>query len=427
MFVELNELRSVVVRPPAGALAHPEPWGELAERLRCAFLVGVQERAVWEGWARGRGCEVLPWSSGYLIPVKGNIRAALEALDAQPYEAVYLCFDDGELPEAISTRLGTLLVGQDPGDSLPDYVADDVADAVAVLNAVAGGSLHGYAAEVFGSVGHGSGRRHGFFLSEVAGIVPPEMVGRMDVVVTGRYFASGDARQGKHQPTYRLQRLKERAHYGLPFVPPLASVLRVIDGQRPIGAVTCVPARPGGGGSAPLAEVVARACLHEPGRPGRVPLRADILCCVRDYPPQKTLGSVSRRSNVRGAFAVSGARPPEHVVVVDDIITTGSTVSECARTLLAAGARFVTALCLGRDQSWIPQPDSAGALACQKPGCGGKLVMRLNSRTDRAFWGCSEYFAGGGSHTTVDWRTGLRAYNALNRRDDIEGALDLPF
>ena len=426
MFVELNELRCVVVHPPAGALPDPEPWAELTDRLRCAFLVGVQERAAWERWAQGRRCEVLPWSSAYLIPVKGNIRAALEALDAQPYEAVYLCFDDSELQEAIPTRLGTLLVGQDPGENLPDYVADDVQDAVAGVAAVAGGSVHGYAAEVFGSVGHGFRRRHGFFLSAPQ-IVPPAMADSMDVVVTGRYFASGDARHGKHQPTYRLQRLKERAHYGLPFVRPLAAVLRAIDSQRPVGTVTCVPPRPGAGGPSPLADVVAQACVNEAGRQGELAFRADILRCVRDYPPQKTLGGGGRRSNVRGAFVVSAASPPEHVVVVDDIITTGSTVAECARILLGAGARFVTVVCLGRDQSWIPRADSGSGLACPKPGCTGSLLMRLNSGTDQAFWGCSEYRNGAGCRTTMDWRSGFRAYNALNRRDDIEDALDLPF
>ena len=46
----------------------------------------------------------------------------------------------------------------------------------------------------------------------------------------------------------------------------------------------------------------------------------------------------------RVAHALAGAR----VLLVDDLFTTGSTASECARTLLAAGASDVTCVTLAR-------------------------------------------------------------------------------
>ena len=88
----------------------------------------------------GRNGCVVPFSEEYLVPIKGNIRCALEQIGAQPYESVYVCFDEAELQEAILTRLGTVLVGQDPLRIMPDIVAEDSDDAVTALKAVAGES-----------------------------------------------------------------------------------------------------------------------------------------------------------------------------------------------------------------------------------------------------------------------------------------------
>jgi len=66
--------------------------------------------------------------------------------------------------------------------------------------------------------------------------------------------------------------------------------------------------------------------------------------------PQVGLGREDRSVNVRGAFAV---RKPERVagktvLLVDDVSTTGSTLTECVRTLLKAGADSVAVLTLAK-------------------------------------------------------------------------------
>jgi ComF family protein len=66
--------------------------------------------------------------------------------------------------------------------------------------------------------------------------------------------------------------------------------------------------------------------------------------------PQVGLGREERSVNVRGAFTV---RKPERtagkrVLLVDDVYTTGSTLLECTRTLLDAGADSVAILTLAR-------------------------------------------------------------------------------
>ncbi len=68
------------------------------------------------------------------------------------------------------------------------------------------------------------------------------------------------------------------------------------------------------------------------------------LVRVRHTPPQIHLPRTGRIENVRGAFAPkAGAKlDGAHVLLVDDVTTTGATANEASRTLLSAGASCVT-------------------------------------------------------------------------------------
>jgi len=79
-------------------------------------------------------------------------------------------------------------------------------------------------------------------------------------------------------------------------------------------------------------------------------LVTDVLVRRRYTSQQARLSASKRRENVRGAFAVRRPQAVEgrSVLLVDDVLTTGATVEECARTLRKAYVREVTVLTLAR-------------------------------------------------------------------------------
>jgi len=92
------------------------------------------------------------------------------------------------------------------------------------------------------------------------------------------------------------------------------------------------------------AELIARAALKRMGG-DRAQFASDVLKRVRPTVSQIGLTRPQRRDNIRGAFQVVHLNRVEgrSILLVDDVLTTGTTASECARVLRKAGA----------DQVWV--------------------------------------------------------------------------
>lgn len=92
------------------------------------------------------------------------------------------------------------------------------------------------------------------------------------------------------------------------------------------------------------AELLARPL----GRALGIQTEADWLRRTRFTAPQVGLGPEERQTNVSGAFAAGAAVRGRNVLLIDDVLTTGATMTAAAEALLEAGAASVSAYCLAR-------------------------------------------------------------------------------
>jgi competence protein ComFC len=98
-------------------------------------------------------------------------------------------------------------------------------------------------------------------------------------------------------------------------------------------------------------ERLARRGFNQAEKLARYLKLAPVLDCLfrtRETKPQFDLSRKERLTNVKNAFALKRKLPAGNFCLVDDVATTGATLSECAKVLKKSGAKKVFAICIAR-------------------------------------------------------------------------------
>lgn len=112
-------------------------------------------------------------------------------------------------------------------------------------------------------------------------------------------------------------------------------------------------------------ELLARELARSTGLPMVKALRRS-----RGTPPQAGLSNRERRLNLRGAISVTKPLQNRHVLLIDDVLTTGATASACGAVMKNAGAAQVLVLTLARVDRRYSVPGPPGRSAAMKASGG---------------------------------------------------------
>ena len=105
-------------------------------------------------------------------------------------------------------------------------------------------------------------------------------------------------------------------------------------------------------------KLISKALSRELG----IPEKSSLMVRLKDTESQSLLNREKRLSNIKGAFkvvepcSVNGKR----ILLIDDVLTTGSTINECAKALKDAGAESVTAAVLATGRNFGRRAEHAG-------------------------------------------------------------------
>lgn len=201
-----------------------------------------------------------------------------------------------------------------------------------------------------------------------------------EVIFAGRYFKSSDYRQYINPLSRAILDFKfevrndfisgsRRAIFRL-----LNNLLLDIINDNEITLITAVPPRPGG---------QHRFYGFNNFYTGNVPLRFDLLQTIHNYPSPKRFNYYEEKYRcVEDVFscieAVEG-----HILLLDDIYTTGVTTSECVRMLLDAGASRVTVVPIAHTQAGTTNQNVMQGLFDTN---GNEYMLKFNLNSGESFW-----------------------------------------
>lgn len=401
MYRCISQLRGLVIDVNTFDEISVDEWKQITERYKCLFLTTDEEQnEKYKSVYGDAAVYKLATFVKLFAPNQSTHANVLKLLRLKATEVAYVSKSRTFLDHAMCFLGGTIWVTseityQDAGKA-PDLICKDFyIFRQLVLNDIKG------------------------FLGEVAvypdddsrGMIIPLVLEVKDeeypMYTLGRYFGYSHYMSQLHPYSSALYLNKHEGGkaFGVfngVFANLYVCAVKRIQALDTVDGIVAVPIRPGKiERFEPILESVSTKC--------EIVNLNDNFKCIRNYPTQKSLSSIERQENVAGAFRYNGRLDGKHIILIDDIITTGATVSECVSALKRCGVKRVSIVVLAINQIqgnyWS---SDVAQVNCSK--CGEKMHLLINSKNKEFFYSCY------GCHNTKKFETGEKElYNWVNK------------
>ncbi len=397
MFRCITELKGLAVYIDSFSDTDFDDWKEINSIVDCVFLTTNENtRQRFANIFGKKRVIFLEEFAIYFSPNKNTHIRVLKQLGIQNTELAYVSCDFAFLENANSFLSGTIWITQrityEQASKAPDVILDSVEQLKDSIRDGIGGF---YGEVMFPERSFSS-----------ANIIPISFNVDNEIVamyVLGRYYSSTNYVGSIHPYSIALShnKLPNKPYTGVldpVFTQLYANVITELKKIYEIDGVCSVPVKPG---KPPrferiLDNISQKCSLENIGKNFK---------CNQNYPDQKTLSSDERMKNVDGVFTYEGHLDGKTIVIIDDISSTGSTISECIRVLKERRARKIIVVLLAINQlgSAYWSSDEPSVLC---PSCNSKMMLNLN-RYGRFFFSCYECYKKGNS-LSLDFEPGRK-------------------
>lgn len=398
MFRCITELKGLAVDIDSFPELKIEDWVEINGIVPCVFL--TTDNNTKDALSIVFGADRVLYLAKFeklFAPSRHTHIKAMTALDVKNTELVYLSCSHAFLTKANGFLSGTIWIT----DKVTYRQASEAPDMV--RNSIDGlkDALRNHMAGFFGEMVVFPSDKSPATMLPVVFEVDDEEV---PMYILGRYFGYSHYMNQLHPYSSAIYLNKKQGKsytgsYDTIFGKIYAAAVRTLKEVHGIDCVCSVPVKPGKRSRFDgILNHIAEGC--------DVQNVGDMFSCIRNYPDQKGLDTEERERNIKGAFKFSGNLSGHTIALIDDIISTGSTIKECVRELKNSGADEVVLVALAINQfgttywsSNSPQVDC--------PVCNSKMSLYLNSR-GQFFYSCLDCFSNHRPSSTMNFSVGWK-------------------
>ncbi len=248
---------------------------------------------------------------------------------------------------------------------------------------------------------------------------------KADVIVSGRYFKAKDNRSYIHPLSKLILDFKRGDEKAIDLVKIFYKQL--INGYLKqsfssehgvVDQVCAVPPKPN--------EKSRFECINEQDGLA-LKVECNLLSVLKTYiSPKKIFGFKEKHMEIEGKIGCEGT-VGKHVILIDDVYTSGATTSECAKVLYEHGAEKVTIMPLGFTQGYdfykqVPKPKLTNK-------SNNEYILKFDENS-KVYWGSKSFY----DQTYKDYEEGVLEYlkGKVNNNDDKVSVVeitedDLPF